>query len=122
MVLSLFHVFLLDAPLAGVVAIALAALLATERFPNRRASALAGALIGLTMLVKTIGPLYLLGPVAVAVAAGGWRNWRNLAIAGLALFVVAGPYYAIHLDQVLDVGQEIDDRLGDRSDRHVRRP
>lgn len=105
MVLSLFHVFLLDAPLAGTVAIAFAALLASERFELRRASIVAGGLIGLAALVKTIGPLYLIGPVLVMLIAGGWRNWRNLALAGLAFVIVAGPYYAIHLGEVLDVGQ-----------------
>ena len=105
MVLSLFHVFLLDAPLAGAVAIAFAALLASERFELRKASVLAGALIGVAALVKTIGPLYLIGPVIVMLIAGGWRNWRNVALAGLAFLIVAGPYYAIHLDDVLDVGQ-----------------
>ena len=42
----------------------------------------------------------------VAIAAGGWRNWRNLLLAGLAALIVAGPYYAVHLDEVFDVGQE----------------
>ena len=36
MVLSLFHVFMLDAPLAGSVAITLWALLASDRFSRRR--------------------------------------------------------------------------------------
>jgi hypothetical protein len=105
MVLSLFHVFLLDAPLAATVAIALAALIASERFYDRRASVIAGALIGLAMLVKTIAPLYLAGPILVMLLGGGWRQWRNLAFAAAALLVVAGPYYLAHLNEVVDVGE-----------------
>jgi len=105
MVLSLFHVFLLDAPLAATVAIALAALLASERFTARRASVIAGALVGLAMLVKTIAPLYLAGPVLVMLVAGGWRQWRNLALAAAAFLIVAGPYYLAHLNEVVDVGE-----------------
>ena len=102
-VLSLFHVFLLDAPLAATTAIALAALLASERFSRSRESMLAGALVGLSLLVKTTAPLYLLGPVAVMVIAGGWRQWRNLGLAAAALLIVAGPYYLIHLEDVVNV-------------------
>ncbi len=105
-VLSLFHVFLLDAPLAGSVAIAFAALLASERFSDRRMSILAGALIGVALLVKTIAPLYLAGPMLVILAGGGWRQWRNIGLAVLAVLIVAGPYYAIHLDDVFNVGRE----------------
>jgi hypothetical protein len=106
MVGSLFHVFLLDAPLAATVAAAFAALLASEGFARRGPSLAAGALVGAGLLVKTIAPLYLVGPLAVVLLRGGWRQWRNVALAGAAVLVVAGPYYAIHLDDVFGVGQE----------------
>lgn len=105
-VLSHFHVFLLDAPLAGSVALAFAVLLASERFTKRGASIAAGALLGVALLVKTIAPVYLLGPVAVMLVAGGWRQWRNVGLFALAILVVAGPYYAIHYDDVFGVSQE----------------
>jgi hypothetical protein len=105
-VLSLFHVFLLDAPLAGSVALAFAALLASERFADRRASIAAGALLGVALLVKTIAPVYLLGPIAVMLAGGGWRQWRNVGLFCLAVLVVAGPYYAIHFEDVFGVSKE----------------
>jgi Dolichyl-phosphate-mannose-protein mannosyltransferase len=105
MVLSLFHVFLLDAPLAGSVAIALWALLASDRFSRRKESAIAGALVGLAVLVKTPAPLFLAGPIAVMLIAGGWRQWRNVLIAaGLAL-LVAGPYYVAHLDDLVGTSE-----------------
>ena len=100
MVFSMFHVFLLDGPLAGAVAIALWPLLASERFSRRRESVLAGALLGMTLLVKPIAPVFLAGPVAVMLASGGWREWRNVVLFGLAALVVAGPYYLVHLEHV----------------------
>ncbi len=105
MVLSLFHVFMLDAPLAGSVAITLWALLASDRFSRRRETALAGALLGLATLTKTPAPLFLAGPVAVMLIGGGWRQWRNLLIgAGVAL-LVAGPYYLINLDELISTSE-----------------
>jgi hypothetical protein len=106
MVLNLFHVFVLDAPLAAVVAVGVAALLASNRFELRRESVIAGALVGVALLIKTAAPLYFVGPVAVMLIGGGWRRWQNVVLAGVAALVVAGPYYAIHLDEVLSLGQE----------------
>ena len=105
MVLSLFHVFMLDAPLAGSVAITLWALLASDRFSRRRETALAGALLGVATLTKTPAPLFLAGPAAVMLIGGGWRQWRNLLIgAGVAL-LVAGPYYLINLDEFISTSE-----------------
>jgi hypothetical protein len=106
MILSLFHVFILDAPLAATVAIALAALLASDRFSRRRESALAGALIGLAVMVKTPALLFLAGPVAVMLIGGGWRRWRNLLIAASLGLVVAAPYYLVHLDDLIGASEE----------------
>ncbi|MCD6016725.1 MAG: hypothetical protein K0R41_209 [Geminicoccaceae bacterium] len=101
MLVNLFHVFLLDAPLTAAVALALWALLATERFSRTRMSALAGALIAVATLVKTPAPLFLAGPIAVMLIGGGWRQWRNLLIAAGAALLVAGPYYLINVDELV---------------------
>lgn len=106
MILSLFHVFLLDAPLAAITAVTLWALLASERFERRRESVIAGALIGVGLLVKTPAPLFVAGPIAVMLVAGGWRQWRNLALLGTAAAVVAVPYYAVHLSELLDQSKQ----------------
>jgi hypothetical protein len=103
MVLNLFHVFLIDAPLAGVIAITVWALLASDRFRDRRMSALAGALAGLGLMVKTTAPIFLVGPVAVMLVGGGWRQWRNVALAGGALLLVAGPWHLLHLDEITNL-------------------
>jgi hypothetical protein len=106
MILSLFHVFLVDAPLAATVAVALWALLASERFANARISALAGALLGLATMTKTPAPLFLAGPIAVMLIGGGWRHWRNLLLAAGAALLVAGPYYLINLDELIGTTRE----------------
>lgn len=105
-VLSMFHVFLLDAPLAAMVAVATWALLASERFGKRRESVLAGVLIGLAILVKTAAPLFVVGPIVVMLLGGGWRRWQNVLLMLVAALVVAAPYHLVHLDTVLDVSEQ----------------
>jgi hypothetical protein len=106
MTAQMFHVQMLDGPLAATVAIAFWALLACDGFRDRRRSILAGALIGLALLVKSPAALFLAGPFAVMLARGGWRQWRSLAwLAGAAL-VVAAPYYAVHLGDYLTLTGE----------------
>ena len=106
MVLSLFHIFVTDTPLAGAVAVCFAALLYSERFSSRKMTIVAGALVGFAVLVKTAAPLYLVGPVAVMLIGGGWKQWRNLALGALAALIVAGPYYLVHFSEVTNLGQE----------------
>jgi hypothetical protein len=97
MVMQLFRVELLDAPLAAMVAVALWALLASEDFSRTRESVLAGALVGAAMLVKAPAPIFLAGAVAVALVRGGWRHPRNLALAAGAMLLIAAPHYAFNL-------------------------
>ena len=103
MVLSLFHVFILDAPLAASVAITLWALLASDRFDNRRMTIAAGALAGVALMVKTTAPIFLLGPVLVMLAGGGWRQWRNIGLGLAAALVVALPWHLFHLGDISNI-------------------
>jgi 4-amino-4-deoxy-L-arabinose transferase-like glycosyltransferase len=95
-----FHVFMLDAPQAALVALAAWLILASDRFARLDVAVLAGLTVGLGMLVKQFMPLYLLGLLAAVVVRGGaWRNWRGIAaFAGVAL-VVAAPWYLVHLSE-----------------------
>jgi len=77
MVLDLFHVFMLDAPLAATVALALWAFLASDRFSKRRETVLAGALFGLAVMVKTTAPIFFVGPVLVMLAAAAGGSGRT---------------------------------------------
>ena len=103
MVLDLFHVFMLDAPLAATVAIALWAMLASERFTDRRASVLAGALAGVAVMVKSTAPVFFAGPLLVILARGGWREWRNIALASLAAIVVFAPWHLLHAGDITNL-------------------
>jgi len=93
-----FHVFMLDAPQAALVAVAVWLILASERFARVDLAALAGLAVGLGVVTKQLGPLYLLGLLpAVLLRGEGWRNRRGLAaFAGVALLVGA-PWYLVHL-------------------------
>lgn len=95
-----FHVFMLDAPQAALVALAAWLILASERFARVDLAALAGLTVGFGVLTKQLMPLYLVGLVAaVLLRGGGWRNWRGLAaFLGVALLVGA-PWYVEHLSE-----------------------
>jgi hypothetical protein len=106
MVLQLFHVYLLDAPLAALIAISLWAVLSSDDLRDPRRSALAGALIGLAMLVKPTAPVFLLGPLALMLIRGGWRRGRSLALLAVAAALVAGPHYLLNLGEYVRLSGE----------------
>ena len=112
MILDLFHVFMLDAPLAAVVALTLWAFLASDRFTRRRESVLAGALLGVGVMVKTTAPIFLFGTVLVMLARGGWRQWRNIALAAAAAIVVAAPWHVIHAGDITNLSGQAPGGLG----------
>lgn len=93
-----FHVFMLDAPQAALVATAVWLVLASERFRRVPIAALAGAAVGVGVEVKELAPLYLVGLVAVVLArSGGWRNWRGLLAFAATTFVLGAPWYLRHV-------------------------
>jgi 4-amino-4-deoxy-L-arabinose transferase-like glycosyltransferase len=102
---STFPVFLIysrtylhEHPLAAMFACACAALLATDRFQNTRASAVFGVLAGMTALARGGGAVFLVGPVLVVLAAAcsGPHRGRRIANCGLATLIglgVAATWY-----------------------------
>jgi 4-amino-4-deoxy-L-arabinose transferase-like glycosyltransferase len=93
-----FHVFMLDAPMAALVAVAVWLILASERFSRIGVAAAAGLVVGLGLLSKELFPLYLVGMVVAVLARGhGWRNWRGVAVFAGVAFAVAVPWYAVNL-------------------------
>ncbi|HKG38129.1 MAG TPA: glycosyltransferase family 39 protein [Conexibacter sp.] len=95
-----FHVFIVDAPQATIVAVSIWLILASERFRQLGLASLAGLAVGLGTGTKEQFPLYVAGIVAVVLARGGWRNVRGFAaFAGIAL-LVGSPWY-IHNADVL---------------------
>jgi hypothetical protein len=100
MIVSEFHEFLLDPQQAALIAISVWAILASRRFERTGLAALAGVLSGLAMLTKQTSVIFLLGPLAVVLARGGWRNWRGILAFGGGLAVVAGPWYVYHRQEL----------------------
>jgi hypothetical protein len=96
MVGSLFHVFMLDAPTAALVALTVWGLLACERFSRLGVSVLAGVAAGAGMYAKSTFPLFILGLLAVLLLRGGWRQWRGWLAFGAAWFLISAPWYLYH--------------------------
>jgi 4-amino-4-deoxy-L-arabinose transferase-like glycosyltransferase len=94
-----FHVFMLDAPEAAVVAVSIWLLLECEDFSRTRVAAVAGVAVGLGLVTKVQYPSFVIGIVLVALARGGWRNWRGLAAFAATALVIAAPWYVDHLSQ-----------------------
>jgi hypothetical protein len=93
-----FHVVMLDAPQAALVAATVWLVLASDRFRRVDVAAVAGLVAGLGLVEKQSFPLYVAGFVAlVLLRGGGWRNRRGLAAFVLVAVVVAAPWYVAHL-------------------------
>jgi hypothetical protein len=100
MVISQFHVFMLDAPMAALVAVSVWLVLASERFARTGYSLAAGAVMGLGLMTKNTFVLFVAGLILVALIRGGWRNWRNvLLVAGMAA-AIAVPWHLAHADEL----------------------
>ncbi len=100
LLISMFHVFLLDAPLTAMVAVALWLILASEDFSRLSTSAWAGLAVGLGLNVKVTFSLFLIGLVAVVLLHGGWRNWRGFAIFAAVALLVGTPWYLEHASEL----------------------
>lgn len=100
MVMSLFHVFMLDAPEAAMVALTTWLLLASERFSRVGVATAAGVVAGLGMYTKGTFVLFVAGIAAMLFLRGGWRNWRGWLVCGVVFTLVCGPWYVVHLDDL----------------------
>jgi Dolichyl-phosphate-mannose-protein mannosyltransferase len=99
MLIEQFHVLMLDAPQAALVAATVWLVLASDRFRRADVAAAAGAVAGLGLVAKQSFPLYVAGfVVLVLLRGGGWRNVRGLAAFAAAALVIGAPWYLVHLD------------------------
>ena len=96
LLISLFHVFLLDAPVAALVAIAVWLILASEDFRRPAVAGVAGLTVGLGVNVKVQFALFVAGLVAIVLVHGGWRNWRGFAVFAVVALAVGLPWYVVH--------------------------
>ncbi len=100
LVISMFHVFMLDAPLAALVAVSVWLILASEDFSRPGVAALAGLAVGLGLNVKAQFALFLVGLVLVVLLHGGWRNRRGFAAFCAVAAVVGLPWYIVHISEL----------------------
>jgi 4-amino-4-deoxy-L-arabinose transferase-like glycosyltransferase len=94
------HVFMLDAPETAMVAVSIWLLLASEDFARTRFAAFAGLAVGAGLLVKVQFPFFVLGIVLMALARGGWRNWRGFALFTAVALVIGAPWYIDHVSEL----------------------
>ena len=95
-----FHVFIIDAPEATIVAASVWLTLLSDRFERVGIAALAGLAVGIGTGTKAQFPLYLAGLVAVVLLRGGWRNARGFAAFAVVAVAVAAPWYVEHADRL----------------------
>jgi 4-amino-4-deoxy-L-arabinose transferase-like glycosyltransferase len=95
-----FHVFMLDAPEAAVVAVSIWLLLACKDFSRVGLAATAGLVAGIGLSIKVQYPPFVMGIVLMALVRGGWRNWRGLLTFAVVTLIVGAPWYLAHLSQL----------------------
>jgi 4-amino-4-deoxy-L-arabinose transferase-like glycosyltransferase len=100
LIMSMFHVFLLDGPVAAAVAVSVWLILASEDFSRPGVSATAGLAVGLGVNIKVQFALFLVGLVAIVLLHGGWRNWRGFAIFAAVALAVGLPWYVEHFSEI----------------------
>lgn len=100
LLIAQFHVFMLDAPETAVVAVSIWLLLASDGFTRVGYSAAAGLAVGAGLMTKVQFPFFVVGIVLVALARGGWRNWRGLAAFAALAVLVGLPWYVDHLSEL----------------------
>lgn len=100
MVISLFHVYMLDPPLTALVAVSIWLILASEDFSRTGVAAAAGLAVGLGLNVKAQFPLYVAGLTLVVLLHGGWRNWRGFASFCVVALAVGTPWYLLHFSEL----------------------
>jgi 4-amino-4-deoxy-L-arabinose transferase-like glycosyltransferase len=103
MAVSVFHMFLIDTTEAAMVAVALWAILASDRFSRNGVSALAGLAVGFGMLAKQNFPVFVVGLLAVVLLRGGWRNWRGILVFVAVAAVVSVSWYWSEISRTLDL-------------------
>jgi Dolichyl-phosphate-mannose-protein mannosyltransferase len=100
LLISMFHVFMLDAPLTALVAVAVWLVLASEDFSRVGVAGLAGLAVGFGLNIKIQFALFLVGLTAVVLLHGGWRNWRGFATFAAVALLVGTPWYIEHSSEL----------------------
>jgi 4-amino-4-deoxy-L-arabinose transferase-like glycosyltransferase len=100
MVISAFHLYMLDVPQASMVAVTVWLLLASRRLQRTKVAALAGLAAAGAMLLKPTTVLFLAGPLLVILIRGGWRRPMGILAFAAVPVVLAGPWYIEQFDNL----------------------
>jgi hypothetical protein len=103
LLISMFHVFLLDAPLTAAVALAMWLVLASEDFSRVGVSAAAGLAVGLGVNIKVQFALFIGVLVLAVLLHGGWRNWRGFVAFTVLALAVGLPWYVEHSSELKEM-------------------
>lgn len=101
LIIEQFHVFMLDAPQAALVAATIWLLFASDRFARLGPSALAGLALGVGFASKSLAPFYLVGLLPALLLRGGWRNWRGAALFVVVALVAGWPWYLYDTERIV---------------------
>ncbi len=99
LLITQFHVFMLDAPNAALVAVSIWLILACDDFSRVRTAGVAGLAVGVGLITKVQYPSFVVGIVLMALLRGGWRNRRGLLTFAVVALVVGVPWYLDHLSE-----------------------
>jgi 4-amino-4-deoxy-L-arabinose transferase-like glycosyltransferase len=99
LLITQFHVFMLDAPEAALVAVSIWLILACDDFSRVRIAGVAGVAVGVGLIAKAQYPPFVMGIVLMALLRGGWRNWRGLLTFAIVAVVVGIPWYVDHASE-----------------------
>jgi 4-amino-4-deoxy-L-arabinose transferase-like glycosyltransferase len=106
LIIEEFHEFMLDAPEAAMVAVAVWAILATERFSRPGVCAVAGVAVGLGMLSKETFVFFVAGVALVTAVRGGRRAWRGIVVFAAVALIIALPWYLYELSTIHSLAGE----------------
>lgn len=100
MVISLFHVFMLDGPGAAVAAVAVWLLLASRRYASLWWTVAAAVAAAAGMHVKATFVFFVAGLALMLFARGGWRYWRHALVGAAVFLILVEPWYFVHLQDL----------------------
>ncbi len=112
LIIAQFHVFMLDAPLVAMVAVSIWLILASESFSRIGVSALAGLAVGIGLLVKVQFPQFVIGLLLIMFIRGGWRNYKGWITFAIVAFLIASPWYFLHLSEFNEVAENAGGEFG----------
>jgi 4-amino-4-deoxy-L-arabinose transferase-like glycosyltransferase len=112
LIVAQFHVFMIDAPEAAMVALAVWLVLASDGFSRVGPSVAAGVAVGLGLLTKEPFAFFVAGVLVAALVRAGlrasrgeWRALWGLVAFSLIALAIALPWYVHYFTQVRELAR-----------------